>query len=353
MKSLQVCVIGPAKSGKSVIVSKLQQKKEIETEDYNVYSLKVGDSLVYLGDAPFDMYKIKPTLALMAEADACLLCVPADQGIQRLGEIVLLINYMKLTKGVIAITKTDTAPDQVDSLKAILPKVLAETSFKDFEIIGTSSMTDEGFTEIRTALLQLESKSRDANSPFKMPIETPQEVKSGLTKVYGVIDKGSIKKYDKTILMPWGKEFIAQEISREGEIVDSAKAGERIYILYKGLNQWDVQTGDIVAAEGVLNKSKKLKIELEISKFFKDDIRNDSEIQVNVGMQTHSATIISLSKDGSSVDKATTGEKVVIETESKLPFAFEKDQTAIIINPEAHFRSIKVVGSGKIIEGLS
>ena len=75
-------------------------------------------------------------------------------------------------------------------------------------------------------------------------------------------------------------------------------------------------------------------------------------MQLNIGMQTHPATITKISKNGSTAGKATTSEKIVVETESKLPFAFEKGQTAIIINPEAHFRSIKVVGLGKVLEGV-
>lgn len=351
--SLQVCVIGPAQSGKSTVVSKLQQKKELETEEFQVHSFKVGSSLVYLGDAPFNMEKIKPTLALMQEADACLLCVPADQGIQKLGELALLINYMKISKGVIAITKSDTAPDKVNQLKTILPKVLAETSLNDVEIIETSSVTDEGFTDLRTALTQLEPKQRDASAPFKLGVEVSRSVKSGLTTITGVIDRGAVKKYDKTFIMPWGKEFIVQEINEEGVVVDDAKAGQRIDLLYKGLQVWDVQQGDVIAAEGTIQKSKKLKIDFEVSNFFKDELRSGSEVQLNIGMQTLPVTVTKISKDGSDVEKATTGEKITVETESKLPFAFEKDQTAIVINPEAHWKSIKVVGKGKVTEGLA
>jgi selenocysteine-specific translation elongation factor len=352
VKTLNVCVIGPAKSGKTVVVEKLQQKMELQTEEYTVHSFKVGDALVYLGDAPFDMAKVKPTMALMAESDACLICVPADQGIQKLGEIVLLINYLNIPSAVIAITKTDTAPDKVDQLKAILPKVLAETSLKNFEIIGTSSMTDEGFTDIKTALTQLHPKHR-AEGTFKMPVETPKEIKSSLTSVSGVIERGSVKKYDKTFLYPWSKEFIVQEIKVDGLAVEAAKTGSRVEILYKGLNPWDTQMGDVVAAEGTIHKAKKLKIDFEVSKFFKDELRQDSEIQLNVGLQTMLVTITKITKAGAEVDKAITSEKVFVETESKLPFAFEKGQTAILINPEAHWKSIKIVGAGKVVEGLS
>jgi len=348
---LQVCVIGTKDSGKSVVIQKLQQKKELQDENFSVYSFKVGDALVYLAEAPYDMANPKPMLATMAEADACLLCVPAGDGIQKLGELILLINYMKISKGVIAITKTDMAPDKVDALKAILPKVLAETTFKEFEIIPTSSMTDEGFTDIKTALTQLTPKHREAGQ-FKLPVEIPQEGKSGFTTVTGVIERGSVKKYDKTFLMPWGKEFIVQEIKRDVQVVESAKAGDRVDILYKGLNKWDVQQGDIIAAEGTVHKAKKLKLEFEISKFFKDELRADQEIHLNIGLQTLPVTIIRMTKAGAEVGRATTGEKVEIEVESKLPFAFEKHQAVIIISPEAHWRSIKVAGIGKVIEGM-
>jgi len=351
MKSLQVCVIGPAQSGKSTIVKMLKQKLEIETEDYTCHSFKIGDALVYLADAPYDTMKIKPTLALMAEADACLFCVPATIDLPKLGELILLINYMKLESGVIAITMTDSAPENVDRLKAVLPKILAETSLKNIEIIGTSSLTEEGFTELTTALTQLAPKHRDANGKFKMGIEAPVEGKSGFTSVVGVIDRGSVKKHDKTFMMPWTKEFIVQEIKVEGIIVEKAVAGQRVDILYKGLNKWDIQQGDVVAAEGSLEKGKTITADFEVSKFFKDELRQDSEVLFNIGMQTLPVTVTKIVKDGAEVPSITTGQKAHITIETKVAFAFEKGQHCIIYNPDVHWKSIKVVGAGKVHEG--
>lgn len=353
MKSLQVCVIGPAQSGKTTVVSKLQQKKELETDDFQVHSFKTGDTLVYLADAPFSPDRIKPTMALMAEADACMLCVPATIDLPKLGELILLINYMNLEKGVIAITKTDSAPDRVDTLKAVLPKILAETSLKDVEIIGTSSLTDEGFTDISTALTQLQPKQRNESDKFRMGIETPQSIKSGFTTVTGVIQSGSLKKYDKTFMMPWGKEFILQEINIEGQVVESAKAGQRVDLLYKGLQAWDVQQGDVVTIEGLYEKGKTLTLDFEVSKFFKDELRTDHEVQLNIGMQTLPVNVVKIVRDSAETDRLSTGERGNVTVETKIPFAFEKGQQCIIYNPEAHWKSIKVVGSGKVMEGTA
>ncbi len=354
MKSIQVALIGLDNSGKTTIVGKLQQKKELETEKFSVYSFKEGSSLVYLTDTPYNMDEPKEMIALLKESDACVLCVSAVDGVNpKLGELVLLLKFLDVKNGVIVITKTDSSTvDEVESLKKKLKAVLIETNLKDAPIIGISSITDEGFTELREELVKLNPVSRDESGEFAMPIEVAKEIKSGLTTLFGIISSGKVKKYDKLFIMPWGKEFVVQEISLHGEVVEEAKAGDRVGISLKGLYPWDVQTGDILTVEGSFEKSKKLKVEIEINKFFKDELRSGSEVKLNIGIQTFPVSIVKLFKDGSSVDSGKPGEKIEIEVESKLPFAFKKGQLCIMIHPEAHWRSIKVVGHGKVLEGV-
>lgn len=353
MKAIQACVLGLSGSGKTTLVRKLQQKKEIEGENYAVFSFKQGDSLVYLADTPHNPDNIKMRMALLNESDVCLLCVDATQVITpKFGEIVLLMNYSACRGGVVVITKTDlTTPDVVETLKRQVNAILAESSLKGAEIIPVSSETEDGIAELREELIRLEPKPRETSGAFKLPIESPQEIKSEFTAINGIIERGNLKKYDKTVMMPWGKEFIVQEIRLHGQVVETAKAGDRVAVVYKGLNKWDVQTGDIVCTEGSITKAKKLKCEIEISKFFKDELRKDTEVQLNIGLQTLPVSVSTIIKDGAEVGSITTGNKAVIIFETKIPFAFEKNQSAIVYNPEAHWRSIKVVGAGKVLEG--
>jgi len=354
MKSLQITLIGLNNSGKTTVATKLQQKKELETEKFTVYSFKEGDTLVYLADAPYNLNEPKEMIALLKESDGCIFCISAVDGISpKLGELILLLNFLDVKKGAVAITKTDSSTlDEVESLKKKLKAVLKDSNLKDAPIIGVSSITDEGFTELREELIKFEPKQRDENAKFKMPVETAKEVKNGLTAIFGVISSGKLKKYDKVVFMPWGKEFIVQEVNLHGEVVETAKAGDRVAVSFKGLFPWDVQTGDVLTVENLLEKSKKIKLEFEVTNFFKDELRADSEVELNIGNQTFSVVITKISKEGTNVPSAKAGEKVELEIESKLPFAFEKGQKCVIINPNAHWRSIKIVGQGKILEGV-
>jgi selenocysteine-specific translation elongation factor len=354
MNVTQFAFIGIKGSGKTSLIEKLQQKKEMETEQFNVYSFKQGASLIYMTDAPYDLSNPKSFLTLMYEADACVFCVSALEQIgQQLGELILLINYVGLTKGVIAITKSEsTTPDEIEVLKTKLKAILSQSTLKEFEFVSVSSHTEIGISELIEEMIKIKSRARDSSKPFKMGVEFSKEIKSGFTTLFGVIECGTIKKYDKVFMMPWGKEFITQEINLHGEVVERAKAGDRVGISYKGLYPWDVQTGDIVTANSKFHKAKKIQIAFEINNFFKDELRSGAEVQLNVGIQTFPATILKILKEGSEVQSAKPGDKVTIEAETKLPFAFETGQNAVIINPGAHWRSIKVVGAGKVEKGL-
>jgi len=350
MKTLQICFVGLPGSGKTTAIKKIRQKVEHTDENIEISSFKQGDALVYLLDAKYDPRNIKPLLAIMHEADACVFCISGQEGIKpQLGELIILLDYVKINNGIILITKTDST-DDVDALKNQIKRILAQSSLKNAEILGTSSLIDEGFTELREEIVKLNQKHRDAAGKFRLPVESVVESK-GMVSVNGVVLSGSVKKYDKTVLMPWGKEFIVQDVLVEGIPVGQAKIGDRVTILYKGLYYHDVQTGDVSSVEGVFHKGKKLKFELHINAFFKDDIRPETEVQLNIGLQTLPVTITRITKDNAEVGRATTNEKVEVEVESKLPFAFEKGQQCIVYNPEAHWRSIKVVGAGTMKEG--
>lgn len=354
MKALQIALVGLNNSGKSTVTKKLQQKKELESEKFSIYSFKQGDSLVYLADTPYNMDAPKEMIGLIKESDACLLCVSAVDGVnQKLGELIILLNSLNIKKGIVAITKTDSSTsDEVEALKSKLNALLNESSLKGVQIIGVSSIIDEGFAELREALIGLSPKEYDNSAKFKMAVEIAKEVKSGLTTIFGVIQSGKIRKYDKVVIMPWNKEFVVQEINLHGEIVEEAKAGDRVGIFFKGLYPWDVQMGDIVTVENNLEKSKELRVEIEIVKFFRDELKSENEVMLNIGVQTFPITILKIFKDGAEVQSAKGGEKVELVCKSKLPFAFEKGQECAVINPDAHWRSIKVVGSGKVL-GIS
>lgn len=353
MKAIQISIIGLKNSGKTVIAEKLKQKKEIENEKFDIYSFKQGSSLVYLSDTPYNIDEPKEMVAFMKEADACLFCISAIDAInQKLGELILLLNYADVEKGVVAITKTDSStPQEVESLKNKVKTILSESNLKDVEIVETSSITGEGFDTLREELIKLEPKKREGDK-FKMPIESTKEIKKELVSLFGIINSGKIKKYDKVFLMPWGKEFIVQELSLHGEIVEEINSGNRVGISFKGLYPWDVQMGDWISQEGVFKKGKNLRIELGITNFFKDKLRVGSECRLNIGMQTFPATIKKIVLDGSDISEAEPGKKVEVELESKLPFAFEEGQKCALFNPDAHWQSIRTVGFGSVKEAI-
>ncbi len=353
MKALQIAIVGLKNSGKTTIAEKLKQKKEIENEKFDIYSFKQGASLIYLSDTPYNIDEPKEMIAFMKQADACVFCISAIDSIdQKLGELILLMNYSNVDKGIIAITKTDSStPQDIESLKNKIKAVLTESKIKEASIVETSSITNEGFDELKEEIMNIEPKERKGEK-FEMPVECAKEVNREITNVFGIINSGKVKKYDKVNLMPWGKEFIVQELNLHGEIVEEVESGNRVGISFKGLYPWDVQMGDWISEENVFEKGKKLKIELDITNFFKDKLRANSECRLNIGLQTFPVTINKISKDGSEINEAEPGQKVEVEVESKLPFAFKKDYGCILLNPEAHWQSIRTVGAGIVKEAL-
>mgnify|MGYP001569977870 CR=1 FL=1 len=92
-------------------------------------------------------------------------------------------------------------------------------------------------------------------------------------------------------------------------------------------------------------------VDFHITNFFKDELKKDQEVELNIGLQTLPVIVKKISKSGHELTSVKPGEAVEVEFESKIPFAYQHNQTCIVINSQAHWRSIKVVGNGIIKQG--
>lgn len=124
-----------------------------------------------------------------------------------------------------------------------------------------------------------------------MHIDNYFDVKSVGTVVLGIIKSGSVKKYDKALVEPIGKEVSIKGIQSQDKDIDSAHAGMRVGLALKGIDADELKRGYVV---GSVMKSKALKLSFEKSKYSKEAIRENEQVFISSGLQVAAAKVKSL-----------------------------------------------------------
>ncbi len=339
--------IGLKGSGKTSLIKKISQETITEQENFSIYSYKHGENKAYLIDAPYNRDDLTKSLNVIKMSNSIVICIPALSDVEQfLGELILLVENSQVKDGIIAMTKVDSATeDEINSLKKKLRGILSNTKLKEAKIIETSSITEEGIDEMRTEILNLSDVVPEEELNFI--IDSAKEIKKDLTRVYGFLRGGKIKLHDQVKIMPWGKDFIVQDIEVEGETKEEVDSPERAGIGFKGLYPWDVKIGDIVCKDGY-EKSKEINAKIKMIPFYKDKLSVGSEVILNVGLQMMKVKISEIRVNGEKVERIESGEGEIKFESEKLPFALKGGERIFVINPDADWRTIRFAAVGSI-----
>lgn len=350
MKNVNVAVVGAFRSGKSALVGKLQQRKGMSS-DISLYSYKSGDAIVTLIDVPGDVDKMGPLMNAVHMADAVLICVSAERGIEvQTGEALIAATAAGIRHGAVAITKSDsvTFPD-LEKLKVRIQALLKGGPFADAPVFETSTVADVGVADVAAHLASL-NISRSKVGSFKMGADHSIEPKAGFTVVTGTVKRGALHPRDVVTFLPWDKELVAQSMQVHNEDVPEIAAGDRVAIGFKGIHYHDVARGDTVCGAGSpVEKVKAFKVSIKVDSFYKEPIAPEQRLHLAAGVQFHPVTIKRVLKNGAEAPDAKGGETCTLEVEvERVSMALEPGESCILTRPELPARMSRICGAGKI-----
>ncbi len=159
-------------------------------------------------------------------------------------------------------------------------KFVKDTSLENFEIVSDEK-------ELREKIKSLEPRALTGN--VWAPVDNYFNVKSVGTVVLTVLKGGQIKKYDKLLVQPIGKEAVVKGIQSQDNDIDEAYNGMRLGLNLKGVEADDLKRGYVICKEA--NVSKTLKIEFKKSKFSKETIDVGTSVLLSIGLQVIAAKV--------------------------------------------------------------
>jgi len=172
------------------------------------YSVDAGGRPLTLIDPAGFPEKVQPLLYSLSMADYAV--VLADGVTPKLGEIIVALNCLKMDKGVIV---------------SAGPLPVAGTTLDKFERVSDMESA-------KAKVLALPAPEYGEGTVAL--IDRTEAVKSVGNVAYGILKSGSLKPGDKLYLLPEKKELEVRSLQISGKDAESAPAGVRFAMAFKG-----------------------------------------------------------------------------------------------------------------------
>ena len=255
--------------------------------------------------------KVQPLLQTLDMIDVPAIIV--KELTKEIGEIIIAVDCKGFEKGFILTNNPDS-----------IRNFIKGTCLEKFLIM------EEDENAFRQEIIKFNIE-RYNDTDVLVGIDNAFNVKSIGTVILGLVKDGIVKKYDKLMLEPNGKEILIKGIQSQDRDIEHAEAGMRVGLNLKGAEADDIKRGSVICKQA--KKGKEFTIELESSKYNKEELKEGIQIFLNIGAQVSVAML-------NKID----GNKFSIKTEHELAYINNK---CIV----ASTRGIapRIIGKGRIL----
>jgi selenocysteine-specific elongation factor len=223
-------------------------------------------------DVPGHIDFIDNMLAGLGGIDATLLVIAADEGpMPQTLEHLAILELLRIQRGVVALTKTDLAPDAewVEMVAADVRRLLARTPLAESDIVPVSARMGRGLPDLTRALsatLASAPPRRDLARP-RLPVDRAFSLPGFGTVVTGTLVDGALAIGDEVAVLTQRGETLAARVrglQTHKQKIECASPGSRVAINLTGVDVGQVARGSVVARPGVLRPTTLVDVRLEL-----------------------------------------------------------------------------------------
>ncbi len=215
-----------------------------------------GGLTIEIVDVPGHERFVKNMLAGVGGIDLALLVIAADEGVMpQTREHLAICQLLRITSGMVALTKTDLAePDWVELVKDDVGRLLGGSFLEGCPIVPVSVKTGQGLPELRQTLARLAAlvPGRPTDKNARLPIDRVFTVKGFGTVVTGTLMAGRLAVEDRVEIFPRALQAKVRGLQVHGRAVETAQAGQRTAVNLQGVERAAVERGDVIAPPAAL-----------------------------------------------------------------------------------------------------
>jgi selenocysteine-specific elongation factor len=296
-RHLVVGTAGHIDHGKTALVKALtgvdtdrleEEKRRGITIDLGFAPLALAGFEASVVDVPGHEGFIRNMVAGATGVDLALLVVAADEGVMpQTTEHLAILRFLGVSRGVVALTKCDLAPDaDWRALVAgeIREKVTAAFG-RDWPVIEVSAVTGAGLDALRAALAEEGSAlgARPAGDRFRLPVDRAFALPGAGTIVTGTVWSGSAAEGDRLTILPSGFEARVRSIEVHDRAAPRALPGRRTALALVGPSHEQVARGDMVVSGEGWRASQALDVTLTLLPEAAAKLKPRLRVRVNHG----------------------------------------------------------------------
>jgi selenocysteine-specific elongation factor len=271
------------------------EKQRGITIDLGFAALDLDDCQLALVDVPGHERFIRNMLAGATGLDLALLIVAADDSVMpQTREHLQILRLLRLTGGVIALTKCDLVePSWLALVEDEVRNLVAGTFLENAAIVRTSATTGEGLGTLRDALAAVAATApaRDDPGLFRMAIDRSFTVAGHGTVVTGTVASGSVAVGDELALLPDGRSTRVRGLQRHEHAIERIGRGARAAVNLVGVHHTEIRRGQELATPGYLEPARTLSVELATGDDAPRPIRHRGRYRLHLGTAEVSATL--------------------------------------------------------------
>ncbi|TSC52525.1 MAG: elongation factor Tu [Parcubacteria group bacterium LiPW_41] len=220
-------------------------------------------------DAPGHADYIKNMITGAAQMDGAILVVAATDGpMPQTREHILLAHQVGVPKIVVFLNKCDMVddPDLIDLVESEVRELLSKYEYDgdNTPVIRGSALKALDAKDLEDSAVQpiidlikacdtwIPEPVRETEKPFLMPIEDIFSIEGRGTVCTGRAERGELKVNEEVEIVglrPTVKT-VATGIEMFQKLLDSARAGDNVGILLRGLKKEDVERGQVICKPG-------------------------------------------------------------------------------------------------------
>lgn len=228
-----------------------EEKARGITIDLGFAPLVIEDVAFSIVDVPGHEGFIRNMVAGATGVDLALLVVAADEGVMpQTREHVAILRFLGVKRGVVALTKSDAAPDAEwrglvkEEVAALLNDVIGEA----WTVAEVSAVSGAGIPELRTALLRAADgvERPEDTDRFRMPVDRVFALAGAGTIVTGTVWSGAAGDGEPVLVLPANVEGRVRSIQVHGQAAPRAEPGRRAAIALVGVSREQAARGSVV-----------------------------------------------------------------------------------------------------------
>lgn len=358
MKHIIIGTAGHIDHGKTTLIKALtgRETDTLKEEQQRGISINLGFTFFDLPsgrragiiDVPGHEKFVKNMLAGVSSVDIVLLVIAADEGIMpQTREHFEILQLLNVKKGIIVLTKADLVDeDWLQMIKEDIRNEFKDTFMKDAPIHPVSSKTRVGLDDLIKEIDKLteEVEAKDTHGHFRLPVDRVFSVSGFGTIVTGTVISGSIKEGQTVELYPSKIVSKVRGIHVHDQPVKIAEAGQRCAVNIANIKVSDIDRGDVVSVENIMEPSLMIDCNLYYLKSAPRPLENRQRVRLYHGTSEILCRVVILDKE-----EIKPGEEGYVQLRLEKPLTAQRNDRFVIRS----YSPMYTIGGGSIIEPLA